>query len=467
VTRLADRIRAVLGTPGGIGPGLLQPEQPSVAHTSHEAPSTRSKSENGPEAVLGGAWRQVGDFSCFVIENRLEPADTFGDEALGPDVSRLEDARDEAGLLIGAPVHAPFIFFDLETTGLSGGAGTYAFLVGCGWFEGTGAFLTRQYMLVRLADESSLLNSVALELAHAGLLVSFNGKSFDASLLESRFLYHRLDWFGARLPHLDMLHVARRFWGSGATSATTRAEQRAALRMPASGESHEPGCSLLALERHILGTCRRGDVPGFEIPSRYFHFLRTGDARFLRSVLEHNRFDLLTLAKLTMRVLELVRLGPNHARYPREALALARTYARAGLDTRAKAAYERVIELSGLPSGFGPHLDALRALARASRRSRRFDEAADYWQQILDIGACPEDRASEASEALAIHHEHRIRDLASAQAFALRSLKKDAHPTWNEAVRHRLARIQRKMKDLQFEASSLNFAEASDAGFEA
>jgi tetratricopeptide (TPR) repeat protein len=160
-------------------------------------------------------------------------------------------------------------------------------------------------------------------------------------------------------------------------------------------------------------------------------------------------------------------LGPNHASRPREALALARTYARAGLDARAKAAYERVIELSGLPSGFGPRLDALRALARTSRRSRRFDEAADYWQQILDIGACPEDRASEASEALAIHHEHRIRDLATAQAFALRSLKKDAHPTWNEAVHHRLARIQRKMKDLQFETSSLNFAEASDAGFEA
>jgi uncharacterized protein len=467
VTRLADRIRAILGTPGGRGPGLLSSQEPSNPHNTHEAPGAPSKNGNGPEAVLGGEWRQVGDFSCFVVENRLEPADTFCDEAIGPDVSRLEDARHAAGLLIGAPVHAPFIFFDLETTGLSGGAGTYAFLVGCGWFEGTGAFLTRQYMLVRLADESSLLNSVALELAPAGLLVSFNGKSFDASLLESRFLYHRLDWFGARLPHLDMLHVARRFWGGGGAPTTTRAEQRSALRTTASGESHEPGCSLLALERHILGTCRRGDVAGFEIPSRYFHFLRTGDTSSLRSVLEHNRLDLLTLGKLTMRVMELVRLGPNHASHPREALALARTYARAGLDARAKAAYERVIELSGLPSGFGPHLDALRALARTSRRSRRFDEAADYWQQILDIGACPEDRASEASEALAIHHEHRIRDLATAQAFALRSLKKDAHPTWNGAVRHRLARIQRKMKDLQFETSSLNFAEASDAGFEA
>ncbi len=453
MTRLADRIRAVLGTPGARAPELLQPQEPPAEKTG------------SLESVLGGAWRQVGDFSCFVVENRLGPADTFGGQAMGAEVGRLEDASHAARLLIGAPVQAPFIFFDLETTGLSGGAGTYAFLVGCGWFEGTGTFVTRQYMLVRLADESSLLKSIALEMAPAGLLVSFNGKSFDASLLESRFLYHRLEWFGARLPHLDMLHVARRFWGAGSTPTSTRA---AGVRPTGSGDGHESGCSLLALEQQLLGTRRRRDVPGFEIPSRYFHFLRTGDARSLRSVLEHNRFDLLTLARLTMRVMELVRLGPKHTSHPREALALAGIYARAGLEGLAKAAYERVIELSGLVSGSSkPHLDALRALARASRRSHRFDEAADYWQQILDFGACPEDRISEASEALAIHHEHRVRDLVTAQAFALRSLKDSAHSTWNEAVRHRLGRIQRKMKGLQFEASRLNFTEASDVGFEA
>ena len=89
------------------------------------------------------------------------------------------------------------MFFDLETTGLSGGAGTLAFLVGCGWFDDDGGFVTRQFLLARHADERALLEAVAAELARAGALVSFNGKSFDAPLLETRYLFHRLDWSAA------------------------------------------------------------------------------------------------------------------------------------------------------------------------------------------------------------------------------------------------------------------------------
>src|SRR6185295_1010119 len=106
----------------------------------------------------------------------------------------------------------PLLFFDLETTGLSGGAGTYPFLVGFGWFDDDGAFLTRQFVLVRFADERSMLGAIAGEVSGAGALVSFNGRSFDAPLLETRYLYHRLAWAAGTLPHLDMLHVARRFW---------------------------------------------------------------------------------------------------------------------------------------------------------------------------------------------------------------------------------------------------------------
>src|SRR5207344_1330547 len=163
--------------------------------------------------VLGGAWREADGRRCFVVDRRWEPAALHGRERVGAVAERLERSAGEAPLFAGgAAARPPFVFFDLETTGLSGGAGTLAFLVGCGWFEPDGAFVTRQFLLARHADEPMLLEAVAAELARAGALVSFNGKSFDAPLLEGRYLFHRMVWSGRELPHLDVLHPARRFW---------------------------------------------------------------------------------------------------------------------------------------------------------------------------------------------------------------------------------------------------------------
>src|SRR5205823_13691561 len=116
---------------------------------------------------------------------------------------------------------------DLETTGLSGGAGTHAFLVGCGWFEPEGTFVTRQFLMTRYADERPMLERVARELTQGGALVSFNGKSFDAPLLETRYLFHRLAWNGREFPHVDVLHPARRFWTSASDGARASRPDRA------------------------------------------------------------------------------------------------------------------------------------------------------------------------------------------------------------------------------------------------
>src|SRR5439155_21845887 len=105
----------------------------------------------------------------------------------------------------------PFVFFDLETTGLSGGAGTHAFLVGCGWFEAEGAFATRQFLMTRYADERPMLERVARELTQGGALVSFNGKSFDAPLLETRFQFNCLSWLGDGVAHFYWPYQAHRF----------------------------------------------------------------------------------------------------------------------------------------------------------------------------------------------------------------------------------------------------------------
>jgi hypothetical protein len=245
----------------------------------------------------------------------------------------------------------------------------------------------------------------------------------------------------------------------------------------------DSSCSLGTLERSVLGARRRGDVPGFEIPARYFQFVRSGDARPLAGVLEHNRLDLLSLAGLTARLLDLIRRGPAAARRAREALALGRLYARSGLESRAHEAYEYAINFgdsrprgtsmanSGASVAGGGasmvhagtsmvhvgtsmvpiKIDALRSLGYLSRRARRFDEAAGYWRRLLEIPGCPPQLIREATEALAIHHEHRAHDLPAAKAFALRSLIASVEAeaprsrARDLAARHRLARIERKM----------------------
>jgi hypothetical protein len=392
------------------------------------------------------------------VERRATPDARHGAVTVREMAERLEMSAPQAPMLTaGAPARSPFVFFDLETTGLSGGAGTYAFLVGCGWFEHDGSFLTRQYLLASFGDERALLQAVAADIGRAGALVSFNGKSFDAPVLETRYLFHRLPWSAGAVPHLDVLHPARRFWSRD--DRRRPADDEAGNRAwpdawAGAGAGGSPaGCSLAALERQVLGARRGADVPGVEIPSRYFEFIRSGDARPLRAVLEHNRLDLLSLAGLTARLLHLVAAGPDAARDAREALALGRLYAGARLASRARDAFMRAVaaaEGEALPAAARAArgtvmVEALHALAIAERRARRFDEAARQWRRLLSVPGCPSRLAREANEALAIHHEHRAPDLGAAKAFALRSLGREAAGSWNEAVRYRLARLERKL----------------------
>lgn len=442
MSAFADRIRSVINPACAgaavdrrIDPDTGSPLRPRAGVDLRVDPSGHT----GPpphqiqslEQTLGGEWRRDAGATCFVIERRYERDDRCGHDTVGVLGDRLAEAADEASLVAGgAPARPPFVFFDLETTGLSGGAGTHAFLVGCASFDDEGAFVTRQFMLTRFADERPLLAAVAGELGRAGALVSFNGKSFDAPVLETRYLYHRLPWEGGQLPHVDVLHPARRFWRD---------------------EQEMSSCALASLERQILGVHRVGDVPGFEIPARYFQFIRSGDAQPLAAVLEHNRLDLVSLAGLTARLLQLVRRGPGAAKNAREAFALGRVYVRAGLDARAREAFQQAAERSSAHGAI--RIESLRALALAWRRARQYEHAASCWRAVLDAPACPRPIAREATNALAIHHEHRVRDFAAAKVFALRSLECGEHPASRAAVRHRLARIQRKIEQL----SSLNF----------
>jgi tetratricopeptide (TPR) repeat protein len=224
------------------------------------------------------------------------------------------------------------------------------------------------------------------------------------------------------MPHLDMLHPARRLW-----------------------RGDDEGCRLTTLEQSLCGHVREGDVPGFEIPSRYFHYVRSGDARPLEAVLEHNRLDLISLACVTARAALLLDEGPAAARGAREALGLGRLYERGGRLGEARACYLRACALDA--HAVPTRAEALRAYALISRRLRGYEDAAAAWRQMLELPSLPAAIVRDATEALAVHHEHRVPDLPQARALTLRSLTCQGTAARQQALEHRLARLERKLGD--------------------
>jgi uncharacterized protein len=358
------------------------------------------------------------------------------------------------------------LFVDLETTGLSGGAGTVAFLVGCGWFD-MGAFQVRQFLLTSYASERALLCAVAECFGATSLLVTYNGKTFDVPVMETRWLFHRMPLPLESVRHFDMLHPARRLWGTrrlhasgmerpvtwprNGASVSEGPEGTAAERRPRA-PNEEGGCRLGTLERVLCDVTRVGDVPGMDIPARYFRFLRSGDARPLEPVLEHNRLDLISLAAVCAHAVQLVEEGSPRCRDAAEALALGKVYERAGSVDRAIACYEHA---AADPSAhIDVVLEAIYRLGLRLRRDRRFTEAADCWRRLLDIKQGRVGRRSTllaplrqyAVEALAIHHEHRERDYEGAKELTLQLLdeSEETRPK-TEATRHRLARLEKKI----------------------
>lgn len=375
-------------------------------------------------AALGGRLLE-GHPGCIVIDRVWEPDDWHGRRPVRsfvvPSDAPLALFDPRVGCLPGWSER--IVFFDLETTGLSGGAGTLAFLAGCGWFEGD-AFRVRQFFLGSPAGERGLLDALTAIFDQATLLVTFNGRTFDVPLMESRWAFHRTESGSDEVPHFDMLPTSRRLWKH-------REDGDAA------------GCSLSSLERSILGFHRLADVPGFEIPARYFHFLRTGDGAAVDGVIEHNRHDLLSLAGVMAYALGLAQDGPGACRESSEQLALGSLYERAGDRERALHAYQ--LASTGQRA---VRLHALTRLAALLNRTRRHAEAAAAWQGVLEHArrdGAPPSVEQRAVEALAIHHEHRARDLAAARRYAER-LSRQASGRARQDAAHRLGRIDRKLE---------------------
>lgn len=213
--------------------------------------------------------------TCFVTEalypwnyrhGKVTFLQTFG-------ISTIADAT-KASQVKGENV-SKLLFLDTETTGLSGGTGTLAFLVGLGYFDERG-FVLKQYLCRDPLEEPAMLLEIANLAEHYAGLVTFNGKSFDIPLLNSRYILNRLQKPFDNYSHLDLLHLSRKLWKN-------RLQSRA----------------LQDLEQQILEIPRTSDeIPGWMIPDIYFDYLRTGNAEPIKGVLYHNGMDIVSLAAL-------------------------------------------------------------------------------------------------------------------------------------------------------------------------
>lgn len=288
------------------------------------------------------------------------------------------------------------LFLDTETTGLSLGTGTYVFLVGAGYVEGS-RFRVRQFFLTNPSQEAGFLDGLASFLGRFTTLVTFNGKAFDWPLLESRFIgSRRFRASPLREPiHLDLLHPARRLWKRRLVS-----------------------CALTSLEENILGVHRTGqDVPGWMIPGMYFEYLRSRDARSLSGVFYHNLQDILSMASLTVHM-DRVLANPHDPLVSdgRDFVSLGHQFDRAGDSERAVACLEEALDR--LDAG-SERIECLQRLAAIHKRERRWEAALQMWERLIDLGS---GGALLALEERAKYYEHVERDYLEALEDVRRAL---------------------------------------------
>jgi len=250
----------------------------------------------------------------------------------------------------------PVVFLDTETTGLAGGTGTYAFLVGIGYWRGDG-FVVEQYFMSDYDEEPALLTALSNIDERFSALVTYNGRTFDVPLLRSRFLMNRLRSPFDRLPHVDLLGSSRRIWSRSLES-----------------------CSLSSVEEQVLGIRRSGDVPGAIIPSLYFNFLKRKNPEPLKPVFSHNAQDILSLALLTWRVSEMLANPLEVDMPPMDLFSVGRLMEQAQSDDVALACYERVRQSH--PGTKAARLARLN-LAVLHKRLRRWDKCVPLWKEAF------------------------------------------------------------------------------------
>jgi uncharacterized protein YprB with RNaseH-like and TPR domain len=327
-----------------------------------------------------------------------------------------------------------WLFLDTETTGLAGGTGTYAFLIGLAWWDACG-LQVEQILMRDFTEEFSALQQLAQRVAERPVLVTFNGKSFDWPLLENRFTMTRSIAVPKLTAHLDLLHPARALWRPRLGSVRLAELERQVLDAPR------------------LGWRRDDDISSAMIPQFYFDYLRGGSVEPLAGVVRHNQMDLRGLAALFGKLDEMLSELPGEIKGVEslDLFGLSRFLQRRGASDRAQSACTQALEL-GLPAEF--RLKARRELAQISKRRGEHARAAEIWLQL----AADPDEGVHACEQLAIYYERHARDFSQAAQFAklaiatLRSQRISSRDPFSKErserperkLLQRLARLERK-----------------------
>ena len=312
------------------------------------------------------------------------------------------------------------LFLDTETTGLSGGAGTVAFLVGVGWVEGD-ALVIEQLMLREYADEPELIDRLSQRMAGFESVCTYNGRNFDMPLLEARFTMNRMRDRWKTLENLDLLYPSRRAWK---------------LRLGS--------CRLCNIETEVLGMAREDDLPGSEVPARFFQFMKTGEEALLDDIVRHNRQDIATLAKLLVRLCA-VNDRPDLITDQRDQFSMGKSLERQGELKPAREMYRA--SARPRPAGTLAALSGERIAGSANwrlyalcRKSGDWAGAEDVLIQMLRRRQMPGTVCVELAKLC----EHRRKDYSRALEYARQSaLYPDGETA--EQLEKRLNRIQRKI----------------------
>jgi len=387
-----------------------------------DLPPPQRVEQYGIDSVLAGTILATEMGETFVYEERFAADYRHGHVPIRPAAPlTIVSAWAADARLRELPLEA-FAFLDTETSGLAGGTGTYAFLVGVARFTETGEFVLQQFFMRDPSEEPALLDAVGRFLAPAQALVTFNGKAFDAPLLNTRYLMHRMPNPLQNFAHLDLLPLARRLWRERLESRALKYIEEKVLQAPRSVE----------------------EVPGYEIPYLYFDYLRTGDARPLRGVFYHNAMDVVALAALLSHTTSML-ADPFHEgiEHGLDVIAMAKLYEHLGDWETAARLFERGLQMS---LGEEYFWEAVRRLSVLQKRRGDFEQAKLLWEQAAADGHVY------AHVELAKFYEHKRRDPRTALQWtksALKQLKQGGMPSymrkhWEQELRHRRERLEVK-----------------------
>lgn len=392
----------------------------------HPRPELRTPDETDPiSLLLGGGIARNHYGEHLAVRNWFSTPEFIAPSPVALEL--LSRTRDETvSRRTRAALENPekWLFLDTETTGLAGGTGTYAFLVGLAWWD-AGGLQVEQMFLRDFSEEHSLLAELAARIADRPVLITFNGKCFDWPLLENRFTMTRVIRVPPLAAHLDLLHPARALWR---------------LRLGS--------VRLVELERHVLDAPRLGwdredDVPSALIPQFYFDYLRGGTAQPLAGVVKHNQMDLRGLAALYGKIDSL--LDSRDAALAEtdslDLFGLSKFLHRRGENELARSTCSRALD-SGLPDEFRPR--ATCDLAMMAKRRGDTETAAALW---LELVADAQDGVT-ACEQLAIHYERNSRDFRRAIEYAELALAKVPRQAARSRDPYASARATRQEKKL-------------------